>query len=203
MMIDIETIPNQKAEAMVAAREYTAPANYKDPEKITSNISEQRRKDIERAALHWTTGQIVCISCVSEFTPAVVWSGLDERKVIFGFFEYLQSCNGYYPCGKSFKNFDLPFIVGRAMVHKLAIPGKLKINNVIADIDDIFGVSARSNQHASLADYAFALDIPGKLDGLDGSNVAELVSTGKWGLLEKYCIRDSEIANEILNRYLV
>jgi len=203
LFIDIETIASPSANEMFSAREYAAPSNYKDAEKIAANIAEQRKKDIERAALHWTTGQIVCISAVGDWlAKAYVWFGMDEKKILLDFFEFLGNQINYSLCGKGVKNFDLPFIIGRTMANNLIIPRSMRAIATLNDIDEIFGYSQHSGQRASLSDYAFALGIKGKTNGISGGDVAGLVKEEQWELLTQYCAHDSEIAAEIMKKYL-
>lgn len=59
LFIDIETIARPGAEVLLP--EPSAPANYKDPEKIAAYIAEARAKQAEKMALDKRTCQIVTI----------------------------------------------------------------------------------------------------------------------------------------------
>jgi DNA polymerase elongation subunit (family B) len=203
--IDIETVANEYVEEYVSKKSYSAAANLKDPEKIKANISEKRQADIDKAALHWWTGKIVCIGCVdisSTKPQKMVFFGADEKTNLLGFFSYLLSKGPEYSLtGKHTDLFDFPFIVGRALRHDIGIPEQLRTTVYVPrDVNHIFSRSSACAQIASLDDYAFGLRIDPKT--AKGSDVAQMYRDGKWEELHNYCLHDAEIAAEMIRRYM-
>lgn len=212
VVIDIETVENDHAKELFQKKTYQAPANYKDPAKIEQAVLEKRQADMDRAALHWWTGKIVCI-CANviglEERPRT-FIGADEPELLRQYFDWLSTlqsrCNGLTILGKSSEYFDRPFIIGRALALDLGLPEILRPYRGIQDIDHIFAFSARCDQISNLGDYAFGLGIAGKT--MHGSGVAALYTEilmgdhSKWKTLGDYCAQDTDIATEMLRRYL-
>lgn len=196
-LFDIETIPNDRAKAYFAAKVYEPAANLKDPEKIAANIAEKRAKDAEKAALHWWTGKVVCISVRTvDGKDSGTFSGLDEVQILRAFFDAVGS---NHVIGKSGDYFDTPFLVGRALANDIGVPGFLRPHRPIQDVDHIFSFSSQCDQRSNLANYAFGMGIEGK-NG-HGSEVAALVEAGKWDELRAYCEQDVAIIAEMLRRW--
>lgn len=61
VIFDIETAPLSQEFLDMIAPEFSAPGNYKDPEKIAASIAEQKLRWTERAALSPMTGKVLCI----------------------------------------------------------------------------------------------------------------------------------------------
>jgi hypothetical protein len=203
--IDLESVRLPQADKLL---ENIRPAsNLKDPAKIEASIAEKRQKASEEFALHWWTAKVVAISAVSDTHQPQCWYGEDEIKVLTAFGEYLLANPSVNLCGKSVADFDVPFLCGRYMTHSLGVPAQLRTVDVsrIRDVDHIFGFSHAAGQRTSLSNYAFGLQIPGKLGkGNDVAGwyaMAELGDNSQWENIAKYCIQDSMIAHEILARY--
>ena len=60
-IFDIETGPVNADKLQDQMPEFTAPANYKDEEKIARYIEEQQKKWIEKVALDASTGRVIAI----------------------------------------------------------------------------------------------------------------------------------------------
>jgi hypothetical protein len=209
LVVDIETVPNERAEAFFAQKSYEPAANLKDPEKIAASIASKRHADIEKAALYWWTGKIVCISANDPVTRQKrSFAGKDERDVIKGFFDFITKERPHAVLtGKQTKDFDFPYLVGRALALDIGIPQQLRISPPISDVNLIFGFSSSSSQQrTSLANYAWGLEIQGKSG--HGSNVKSMfdlacidISADPWRAIREYCEQDTEIVAEMLRRY--
>lgn len=206
-VFDIETVPNERAAKYLEQAKYEAPSNYKDQDKIAAYIENAKKKDLEKAALYWWTGRIVAIGYRSTFMScAFTIMGKDEADLIKCFFGVLCAeekrslCENFFPIGKNSKNFDIPYIIARAMYHDLGIPACLKQRRGLSDIDEIFGTSS-SSQKGSLADYAFGLNLDGKLGS--GEMVKDWFADEDegWNKIKAYCSQDVEITHEIISRY--
>lgn len=209
---DLETVANDRAAAYYAQRTYDAPANYRDPEKIAAAIREKRQADMERAALHWWTGKVVCasVTVVGGEQPTRNFISRDERSLLISIFDWFWWLEDFYDqillSGKSSEYFDIPFLVGRALSHDLGILDCLRPRYPITDVDKVFSASSHCDQRTNLANYAWGLGIAGKT--AHGSDVATIwfdilqgdLSAGK--RLVDYCAQDNAIAVEMLTRWL-
>jgi 3'-5' exonuclease len=105
--------------------------------------------------------------------------------------------------------FDLPVLRYRALAHGIAGPtvfGKggrdywYRFGRDHIDLCDViagFGASARPN----LAEMAALLDIPNKLDGMDGSQVESFVQAGRLDEIAAYCLGDVIVTFRLMLRY--
>ena len=89
-------------------------------------------------------------------------------------------------------SFDLPVLRYRAMVHRLSAPG-LEIRGYFkrytddaTDLCDVLS-SFDSRSKMKLNDLCLALDLPGKPEGIDGSQVERYFNEGKIGEVSDYC----------------
>ena len=205
LVVDIETVANERSADYFASRKYEAASNLVDPKKIEANIAEKRAKDKAMAPLSWWVGQIVCISANNPITREKhSFAGKDERQVITGFYDFLLK---KYPMtmltGKQTKDFDFPYLVGRSLALDIGIPAHLRHPFEITDINQIFGFSSSSQQRTSLANYAFGIGIDGK--SAHGSEMAGMYAkaceTGSFQEIQDYCEQDTEIVAEMLRRY--
>ncbi len=215
LVFDIETAANARAPDYYKSKTYEAPSNYKDPAKIEAAILEKRQADMERAALSWWTGRVLCVSATPVNGPAALisatFSGVDEREVLLDFFDYLAATQArgggrVIPIGKASDIFDIPFLIGRAMAHDLGVPDCLRGWRKLTDVDLIFGPSSGLNQRGRLSDYAWGLQSGAKL--AHGSGVAamwldiQMGLPGAWDVLTAYCEQDVAITADILRKYL-
>lgn len=200
---DIETVANDRAHLFLQNKVYAAPANWKDPEKISAYIAEAQAKDGERFALHWKTGRIICISAETLDGWKFCSHGDSERDVISLFFTAVNNIAGndfdeVRVVGKSSNDFDFPFIVGRALVNDLGLIPPFR-PYARSDINEIFG-GRRGDQTASLRDYALAFNLPLEKLG-SGADVARWHAAGDWDQIIKYCQMDTHIVAEIWRRF--
>ncbi len=216
VVIDIETVENARAKELFQKTVYKPAANLKDPAKIEQSILEKRQKDMDQAALHWWTGKVICL-CANVLQgvgpvpeKAKTFIGDDEKELLMSFYDWLTSLctrsHGVTVVAKSGEYFDLPFLVGRSLVHDIGIPEVLRPRRALNDIDHIFSYSTNCDQRSSLQNYAFGLGVTGKL--FHGSEVAgmyaqvQMGDTDQWKVIGAYCAQDTDIATEILKRYL-
>jgi hypothetical protein len=214
VVYDIETVQADGINDLLASRDYEPDARLKDPQKIEQSILVKRQKDFDRAALYWWTGKIICISTrvmgLSDFGSKTFF-GDDEKSLLITFFDYLAEVTEHslHPItliGKSSADFDIPFTIGRALTHDLGIPECFRPFRKINDVDQIFGISAASNQRTSLANYAYGLNIKSKLgrgDQVSGWYLqTRMGDQTAWKTITDYCAGDTDIATEILTRWL-
>lgn len=235
LAFDIETVMNEGAKALFAEKEYKPDPALSSldepPQKITElktpelrearlaewkvtqakrleqSVLDQRQKDFDKAALYWWTGKIICVSCVDEKGETSMWSGIDEKLILSQFFRTLVNV---YPrhslIGKHSQEFDIPYVIGRAMAHDLGLPDHFRLaKEPMTDVNRIFSARDSSPQVTSLKNYAFGLGLPPKLG--EGSEVSEwyaqalLGDDSYWEKIQGYCVHDSMLVLDILKRY--
>jgi hypothetical protein len=199
---DIETYRYAPlADIIIGSKEFSAPSNYKDPQKIAENIAEQRARALDKAALHWTTGKVVCICATAETGAVFEYASHDEKAILGDFKDW---CNDFQKengpsclVGKSNHIFDDGFLIGRYMFHRIGFPQQLVFGT--RDINNIFGYGNSHPQQAKLQDYALALCEAKKL--ANGMDVAGMVDAGKWDEIREYCKQDVKLTKEIWEIY--
>lgn len=208
---DIETVAHSKSKAHFDSKKYEAPKNWKDPEKIADYVQAARHEDVQKAALHWWTGQVVCVTVrpLNGKYPTKTFVGADEKQLLTALFDFLADAGRTaQPCiiGKSSDVFDKPFIIGRALAHDMGILQCLRGWKPINDVDEIFGFGSRAGQRGSLNDYAHGLGLSGKTGhGSDVQGWWDSYILGDASSLTKiasYCADDTDIVHELLKRWL-
>jgi hypothetical protein len=207
LIYDIETVMNDMAKDYYAEKEYSAPANYKDPEKIRVAVEESRAKDSQRSGLYWWTAKIICIG-VTDVVMGTSKSFCfdDEKTVLQQFFAYINEITTttligtpVILVGKSSEEFDKPMIVGRALANEISIPNLFKAQHPIRDVDHMFSKSRSCAQVSSLSNYAWGLGIGGKINS--GSQVQAMYDAGEIERIKEYCLDDNRIVAEMIKRY--
>jgi predicted PolB exonuclease-like 3'-5' exonuclease len=111
-------------------------------------------------------------------------------------------------CGHNIKNFDLPFIIKRAMHHGIAIPNRLKAYGKkpwdlehFIDLFDAYKYLSFSGK-GSLDLICNFLNIPTPKQGIDGSQVQEYHDEGKDAEILEYCKRDVEATIAVYDKFV-
>lgn len=129
----------------------------------------------------------------------------NEEEQIKKFFEITKNKS---VCWFNIKNFDLPFIIKRALKYKIEIPNHFRIFDKkpreISNVVDLFEV-----WKYSVFSWVWNLDLTCKFLGItspkeewiDGSKVAEYYNNGKIEEILEYCKRDVNATME-LYKYL-
>ena len=127
IVFDIETGPLPTAELEDRIPNWEAPANYKNDAKIAAYITQKRLDWIERAALDATTGKILAIGildCREDGVEKVNTLAGDEAEIIAAFSSIVMQCggSGWPLVGWNICGFDLPFILRRSWILRVALP---------------------------------------------------------------------------------
>lgn len=121
LFFDIETKPN--IDALNNAPDFSAPSNYKDPEKIDDYIQAKLSAWEEKAALDPDYGYISSISTVigfEDYPAALMSTVLTEDAVIRKYWEIYDMATGY--CGFNVISFDFPYLLRRSMALGIKLP---------------------------------------------------------------------------------
>ena len=185
LFLDIETVPevhkfNELDETMQSL--------------FADKTAYQRKDDVspeefyQRAGIWAEFGKIVCISVgyfvikndIRQFRTTSFFG--DEIKILQDFSNLLQNhfnSPQVVLCGHNIKEFDLPFIGRRMIIHGLEIP--IKLNSIgkkpweIPHLDTMELWKFGDYKHfTSLKLLTHILGIPSPKDDIDGSQVAEI-----------------------------
>ena len=169
-------------------------------EKTDEILAEKIEERLATAALHWTTGQVVCAT-IRTMGQEFTWEGDDEKKILNMLAFELN--NFWVPetsvlIGKHAEQFDRPFLIGRYMANDLGVPDMLRFPGNVTDVEHIWG---KYNKHkpGKLGDIAVALGLEGKL--AKGSNVRDMVENEQWAELAAYNQQDVRLCEQIFARY--
>ena len=134
-----------------------------------------------------------------------------EARLIADFVASLPQESGKGPMLVSFNGggFDLPVLRYRALAQSVAVPGMFRGSGRdywhrfgwdhidLCDMLSGFGASTRP----SLSEMAALLDIPAKLDGIDGSKMESVVNAGRLDDVATYCLGDVIVTFRLLLRF--
>ena len=194
-----------------------APSNYKDQEKIAEYIAskkaeierscdDQIEEKYRRGALDGALGEVYCIGFSFDGEEVKVLSrGTDlsfesERSLMEDFLG-LTTKGVIRPIGHNIINFDMRFLIQRAIVLGVRLPLWLK-RDLKPWSEDIFDTMQRwsgARDTVSLSKLCEAFDIPDG-DEIDGSQVWDCIKAGEHDKVVKHCAHDIRKLIAIHNR---
>lgn len=167
--LDIETVPSDKINEIVDSMSFSAPSNYKDPEKIQAYINDRKEAAKLEGGLSWMTGKIVSyafvnVNDVSEGTkPRIISSvGVDEKVLLEKMMNDMAEHGMMNLIGKTSEVFDFPYVRGRCIANDIAMPDTLRNRYQLFDIDSILCGRQGTKQTGSLNSYLDACGLPRK-----------------------------------------
>ncbi len=194
IFLDIETIPVQAD--FKDLPENLKPFWEKKAKTLAYNSSGQEEQAMspsesfaQYAGLFAEFGKIICISVgnISFANGEKVFrlksfAGDDETQLLKDFAEILHALKnkpGHQLCGHNIKEFDLPFVARKMIIHGLPLPEQIDVAGKkpweVPYIDTMELWKFGSFRHQiSLALMATLLGIPTPKDDIDGSQVAQV-----------------------------
>lgn len=165
LAFDIETGPLANGEEIKPFDQ----GRLKDPAKVEAAKAEYFGK----LALHWTTGEILCIGYCNEHGSIVdhqrITSEAEMLKRFWNAANDAANLEKKNVWGFNSHRFDLPFIVGRSRVHRIKVPdwamdGRYWHRHFKDAAKEL--VCHQPGEFISLDVAAKALGLPGKLDDI-------------------------------------
>jgi len=180
---------------------------------ITRNkaLSEETGAELfaEKAGIFSEFAKVVCISVgyfqvkksKIEGFRCLSFHGDDEVAILRGFIdllkEHFDKPNRQALCGHNIKEFDIPFLCRRMVIHRLKVPKMLDISGKkpweldhLVDTLVLWRYGDYKN-YTSLALLAEVLDVPTPKDDIDGSKVHETYWNNKeMQRIVRYCEKD-------------
>lgn len=199
-IFDIETGPLPDAQLDALTPPFSAPANYKDPEKISSWQAEAKARWKERAALSAMTGKVLAIGYQGVLNAPNV-DARDESVMIRRFWDELRFAESLV--GFCCRSFDIPFLVQRSFILGIPVPVTLfegrYLSRDIIDLQEVWLCFSREREGASLDAVCRACGIGGKTGS--GADFARLFATDKEAAL-RYLKDDIELTWKLSERLL-
>jgi 3'-5' exonuclease len=164
----------------------------------------------EKAGIYAEFGKIVCISvgllARDKATGENVvrlksFASEDEAEILRGFSELLNkhypNVNTQYMCGHNIKEFDVPYICRRLMIHQMPLPNMLNImgkkpweTKHLLDTMDMWKFGDNKN-FTSVKLLAAVFGFPSPKDDIDGSEVRNVFYEEKdVQRIARYCEKD-------------
>lgn len=212
--LDIETIPSQDPALLAKFRsEVAAPATYKKPESIEEwmreNADRVAREQLDKTSLDPAYGHICTIAWAVGDGDIFHWHIHDvagEKELIETFFADLPLETWARPrfVGHYISGFDIRFILCRAVVLGVRIPPVFPRDPKpwSESVFDTMTAWAGPRDRISMDNLCHALGIPGKNDGLDGSQVGQAWKDGRHDEIAEYCIQDVERTRAIHRKFM-
>jgi 3'-5' exonuclease len=174
----------------------------------------------QKAAIYAEFGKIICISVgivVREADQSLKvrlksFSHLDEKQLLKDFCNLLnqhyKDPNRHYLCGHNIKEFDIPYICRRLVVHQLDFPTLLQIHGkkpwevkYLLDTMELWKFGD-GKAYTSLKLLAALLGFPSPKDDIDGSDVGRVYwEEQDIDRISLYCEKDVLATVQLLLRF--
>lgn len=124
---------------------------------------------------------------------------ISESKLLSEFHGWLggYSTYNYLLVTKNGKRFDIPFLLARCVVLKSDFGIPITLSELTRYKQ--FDLHEITSKWVSLDDMAKLLGVPGKIGS--GKNAINLFKSGRLKELEKYCMRDVEVTEQVFLRH--
>ncbi len=195
LFFDIETEGNPEVYDIMP--EPSAPANYKDADKIASYIADKKAEQLSTAALDPDYGRIIAISMQvnGEMVTNDIYSE-SEYHIVDDFWTAYNKCNGV-SCGYNIIAFDLPYLMRRSFDLGIDVPIKPVLAKYRTEPTiDLMGILYNWNQAKSLKWVCKRYGIDNPLPELDGSQVKDMDAE----TLRKYSANDVQLVVELYKK---
>jgi len=185
LVVDIATAPI--ADAGQFHEPVSAPANYKDPEKIAAYVREKEAEQADRGALDMDLCRISGIGWQRphEHSTPQIWLCKDEASERFYLQSFADAMDGYTLISYNGLKFDWPVLMRRALYLNVQFPvislDRFKSNHI-----DLYAKLTNSGTLSghSLRFYAARLGWLDLEKTLSGAEEAKVFSSGLWAELE-------------------
>lgn len=213
VFLDIETLPSQSAEYRAKVRAgIKPPASYKKPESIAQWMDENAEAETDAAVAKTSfdpaAGHICSIAWavgdgeVQNVTTPLA-GGENETAAIRQFFDSLPQTGMCRFIGHYITGFDLRFIMCRAIVLGVKVPPLWPKDPKPWDqaVFDTMTAWAGAKGTISLDRLCEALGIEGPKGELDGSQIAQAWSEGRFDEIAAYNRKDVEAVREVFRKF--
>lgn len=208
--LDIETAAADPA-TWSPKEPITAPATYKDPDKIAAYIEDKRTEQHGRTSFDVHAGRLLCVGiAVNDGPVSVVYDkALDNpvpllSAVADALAEAKEQARGgkVLVCGHNVAAFDAPWLWRLAVRHRhrlaLMLPYR-KWGDGLADTMQMWSAT-NPREMVGLSTIARFLDLGSKADGMSGAEVWPAYLRGEHARISAYCAQDVELLRSVYLR---
>jgi len=187
LFIDIETVSQFRSYTDAPAIVQSIWAKKYEKNDYLKTLSIEASYE-SKAAIYSEYGKIICISIgyyhsAKEEYRIKSFSGHDEKKLLEEFKNFcLELKKPFVFCGHNIKEFDIPYICRRLLIHRISIPPQLDFQNKkpweieILDTMQLWRFGDHKN-YTSLETLTTIFDIPTSKMDIDGSQVGQVYWT--------------------------
>lgn len=205
--LDIETVPIREAveRRLSDPPEFTAPGNYKDPDKIEAYVESKRAEWEDKlrseAALSELTGRVVAVGIVND-DRGIATAQEDEAELVRLAADELANCNRVVTFNGS--SFDLRFLRNRMLMHGISPPTVLGSESRYAlqrqvDLRD-FLTGFDRYQRGKLDEWCAAFGLAVGIVEHEPEEIAEAFEEGDLAWLEMVVGADARAAWELYRK---
>lgn len=203
VVVDIETVGIDGLDV----EPVSAPANYKDPEKIAQYIAEKQAEQVARAALYPWSCRIIALGWCEEQNevPTVELAGsqLAEGAMLARFWDVMwnrrtNSVERFVTFNG--RTFDLPVIMARSRLLGVPAPDLNLDRYRSPNVDLMDELTFKGAiQARSLGWFArrFGLNTD---DNFSGKEIAGLLEDGNWDAIKAHCESDVNLTRQLGER---
>lgn len=217
-LLDIESVPQH--EAFESLDPHWRDLFSDKQSKTMPEETDMAEIYLKKAGILAEFGRIVCIStAVFQQTPEGNYSlkmkslcGHDEVEILRSFTGLCERMEKHCPrfqfAGHNIREFDIPFICRRLVIHGIPLPPSLQLHNRKPWEVRMFDTMAwwkfgDYKNYVSLKLLAQVLGIPDSKDDMDGSMVKDVYYRDKdLARIQRYCEKDVEVTARIILRFL-
>jgi len=203
LFLDVETVPNtaQYSELSSEARQLWSDKSRQ----FRQSENDSPESLYERAGIYAEFGKIICISVgylqdTNEGRRFHLrsYAGDEEKKLLLDFSVMLTNWDkaGRYLCGHNIREFDVPYLCRRMLIHGINLPPMLDIGGLkpweVRHLDTLQLWKFGDYKHyTSLKLLAWCFGIPSPKSDIDGSEVARVYYEEQdLARIVAYCERD-------------
>jgi DNA polymerase elongation subunit (family B) len=225
LFLDIETVSGAKSYADLDDN-FKELWKYKAPSALRKPSSELSEEDIEnsyneKAGIYSEFGKIICISVGivvrdknQQLSVRLKSFANDDEKIVLTEFaellnQYYQNPDKQYICGHNIKEFDIPYICRRMVIHQIPHPRMLQLQGkkpwetkFLLDTLELWKFGDMKN-YTSLKLLAGVLGFPSPKDDIDGSEVGNVYwNLGDLPRIAIYCEKDVLATIQLLLKFM-
>ena len=204
VVLDVETVAIDDVESYLEPVQ--APANYRDPDKISAYEADAKKAQATKAALDVDLARLVAIAWQygTESGVEIMKDEVQERTKLGEFWHRFWPV--YVPgstVAVTFNglNFDLPMLLRRSLYLGVTAP-KLQLDRYrhpdVIDLMQLLSLDGRLKYH-SLSFYAARFGLPYPQE-IDGSHIAAAVAAGEWDAVKEKCQFDVQTTAALAKR---
>lgn len=200
VIIDIETSAKVSQEMLgLLMNKISAPANYKDKDKIEKYIEEKKAALLERAALSPLTGEVAVVGLAWRAQYATSWehevldASAGEETLLRALDERMPRLDTRRIVTFNGGRFDLPFLAARYAIRGMSsYPWPAPRDRQHLDLFAVLG------EQGSLDQWAIAMGMPTK--DIKSADMPALVAAGEWEAVREHCLGDVLVTAALYER---